>query len=98
MKWGNSHQLRPRGVGVRLEILSDVSAVAPVVDEGELEYRHVDAMKWQDVLMRQPLPSWYRFPKDLLCFLEVLRWVDAECFEGHIPVAPGPPPNIGGST
>jgi len=34
----NNYQLWPRSVGVRFEILHDVSAVAPVVDESELEY------------------------------------------------------------
>ena len=34
----NSYQLRPRSIWVRFEILNDVSVVAPVVDESELEY------------------------------------------------------------
>ena len=47
----NSYQLRPRSIGVRFEVLDDVSVVAPVVDEGELECRHVNAMEREDVLV-----------------------------------------------
>jgi hypothetical protein len=32
-------------IGVRFQILHDVSVIAPIVDESELEYRHVNAMK-----------------------------------------------------
>ena len=47
----NSYQLRSRSVGVRFEVLYDVSVMAPVVDESELEYRHINAMKWKNVLV-----------------------------------------------
>ena len=95
-KPGNSYQHRPRGVRVRLEILHDVAVIAPVIDESELEHRHVDTMKWENVLVRQPSPYRHEFPKDLLCFLKILRGVNAECFEGHLLAAPSPSPNIGG--
>ena len=47
----NSYQLRSRSVGVRFEVLYDVSVMAPVVDESELEYRHINAMKRKNVLV-----------------------------------------------
>lgn len=83
---------------MRLEILHDVSVVAPVVDESKLKYRHVNATKWKNVLVNQSLPCGYQFPEDLFCFLEILRGVDAKGFEGHLLVVQNPSPNIGGSS
>ena len=94
----NPYQLRPRGIRVGFEVLYDVSILCPVVDERELERRHVDTIERQDVLVSQPLPRRHQFPKDLLCFLESLRRIDAKGFEDHILVVPSPPPDIGGSS
>ena len=81
-----------------LQILRDVPFVAPVVYESELEYRGVNAMKRENVLVDQSLPDRYQLPKDLLCFLEVLRGIDAERFEGHWLVVPSPSPDVGRSS
>jgi hypothetical protein len=55
-------------------------------------------MKRQYVLVNQPLPSRCHFSKDLLCFLEILKRVDAKGFEGHILAVPSPSPDVGGSS
>ena len=81
---------------MRLEVLHDVAVIAPVIDESELEHRHVDPMKWENALVRQPSPHRHEFPKDLLCFLKILRGVNTKCFEGDSLVVPSPSPNIGG--
>lgn len=91
----NTHQLRPRGIGVGLQILYDVPVVAPVVDESELEYRGIDAMKWENILMSQSLPDRYQLPKGLLRFMEVLGAVGTKGFEGNLPAVPSPLPNVG---
>ena len=91
----NSHQLRPRGIGIGLQILRDVPVMAPIVDESELEYRCVNAVKGENVFVSKSLPDRCQFPKDLLCFLEVLRGVDTKSFEGHLLVVPDPSPDIG---
>ena len=66
------YQLRPRGVGVRLEVLHDVSVVGPVVNESEVEHRRFNTVKWQNVIVNEPFPDGYKLPKNLLRFLEVL--------------------------
>ena len=48
--------------------------------------------------MNQPLPDRHEFPKDLFCFPEVLKSMDAEGFEGHLLAGQSPSPNIGSST
>jgi hypothetical protein len=55
-------------------------------------------MKREDVLVNQPLPRRSQFPKDLLCFPEILRRMGAEDFEGYILVVPSPSPDVGGSS
>ena len=80
---------------MRLEILHDVPVVAPVVDEGELEYRCINVMKRENVFVSQPLPGGDQCPKDLLCFLEIMRGVDTKGFEGHLLVVPRPSPGVG---
>jgi len=94
----NIYQLRPRSIGVRFEVLHNVSVIAPVVDESELECRHVNATERENVLMNQSLPHRYKFPEDLLCLLKILWRVDEKGFEGHRLVVQSPPPNIGSST
>ena len=94
----NPYQIRPRGIGVGREILQDIPVVRPIVNEGESERRRVDAMKRQDILVNQPPPRRYQLPKDLLCFLEIPRRVDAEGFKGNILVVPSPSPDVGGSS
>jgi hypothetical protein len=93
----DSYQLGPRSIGMRVEILHDVSVVAPLVDESELEYRRINATKWEDILVNQCLPDRCELPKDLLCFMEVLR-IDAKGLEGHWLVVQSPLPNLGSST
>jgi len=95
---GNTYQSRPRRVGARLEILHDISVVPPIINQSELKDQHVNSTEWEDVLVSQSLPDGHKFPKDLLCFLEVLRGIDAEGFEGHLLVVQRSSPNIGGST
>ena len=92
------YQPRSRSIGVRFEVLHDVSVVAPVVDESELECRHVNAMERENVIMNQSLPYRYEFPEDLLCFPKILRRVDKKGFEGHRLVVQNPSPNIGSPT
>jgi len=47
----NSYQLCPRSIGVRFEVLHNVSVAAPVVDESKLEYRRVNATEREDILV-----------------------------------------------
>ena len=70
-----------------LEILHDVSVVAPVVDESKLKYRCVNTTEWQNILVNQPLPDRQKFPEDGFCFLEILMEVNAKGFEGDLLVA-----------
>jgi hypothetical protein len=93
-----SYQFRPRGVGVRLEVLHDVSVASPVVNESEFECRRVNTVKWQNIIVNQSFPDGHRLPKDLLRFPEVLWRIDAEGLEGDVLVVPKPSPDIGGST
>ena len=91
----NSYQFRSRSVGVRFEVLYDVSVMTPVVHESESEYRLINAMKRKNVLVNWPFPDRREFQKDLLCFLKVPR-MDSEGFEGRRLVIQSPSPNIGG--
>ena len=83
---------------MRLEILHDVSIVAPVVDESELKYRCVNTAERQNVLVNQPIPDRRKLPKDVFCFVEILREVNTKSFEGDLVVAQCPSPNIGSPT
>jgi len=76
----NTHRLRPRDIGVVLEILCDVPTVALVVEESKLEYRRINTIKRENVLVNQSLPYRHQFPKDLLCFPEILMAVDTKGF------------------
>ena len=80
---------------MRLEILHDVSVVAPVVDESKLEYRLVNATERENILVNQPIPDRRKLPKDVLCLLEIPREVNAKGFEGDLLAAQSPSPNIG---
>ena len=80
---------------MRLKVLHDVSVVAPVVDESELEYRCVDTTERENILVNQPIPDGREPPKDVFCFLEILREVNAKGFEGDLLAVQRPPPNIG---
>ena len=55
-------------------------------------------MERKNVLVYQSLPDGYKLPKDLLCFLEVLRRIDAEGLESHWLVVQSTSPDVGGST
>ena len=45
--------------------------------------------------MNQPIPDGREPPKDVFCFLEILREVNAKGFEGDLLAAQRPSPNIG---
>jgi len=83
---------------VRLEILHDVSVVAPVINQGELECRHVNSTEWENVLVSHSLPDGHKFPEDRLCFLEIVGTVGTEGFDGHLLAVQNPSPNVSGST
>ena len=84
-------------MGIRTEELCDIPILAPFVNESELEHGCINAIEREDVFVCQSFPDRCLFPKDLLCFQEILSGIDAKGLEGHLLVAPNTTPDVCGS-
>ena len=70
--------------------------MTPFVNQGKLEHRRINAMKWENVLVQQSFPNGCHPPNDPLCLQEDMRRVDTKSLEGHWRVVPISSPDISG--